>query len=198
MLRYRLRERALAYPMNLITSALLGLFLFSGMSDAKVASAEVTISDVPAYTVAMTGYNAVPAQTDADPTTTASGAYSNPEVVAARSVDLAGKLPFGTIIAIDAASSTSNDCGAALVGNQIGYRVVADSMHPRKHDQIDILFGTADSVTVGGKETNAAVALGVCKDVTIRVIGKIDVKDMPRNQAELQKIVDQQLLAVSK
>ena len=143
----------------------------------------------------MTGYNAVPDQTDADPTTTASGAYSNPQVVAARSRDLADQLPFGTVIAIEPVDATSTNCGADLVGGQIGLRVVADTMNARMHNKIDVLFGTNDTVTVGGKDTNAAVALGVCQ-VQVKVIGKIDIKDMPRNQAELQKVVDQQLLAV--
>jgi 3D (Asp-Asp-Asp) domain-containing protein len=182
--------------MNLIATALLGLFLFSGAGGAAAADSQL-LANAPTYSVVMTGYNAVPAQTDSDPTTTASGAYSNPEIVAARSRDLADALPFGTVIAIEPADATSTNCGAHLVGEQIGFRVVADSMNERMRNKIDVLFGTNDTVTVGGKDTNAAIALGVCK-VEIKVIGKIDIKDMPRNQAELQKIVDEQLLTISK
>jgi hypothetical protein len=38
---------------------------------------------VPGYNVTLTAYNAVAAQTDDSPFETASGAYSNPEVIAA-------------------------------------------------------------------------------------------------------------------
>ncbi len=157
------------------------------------------ISSQPSYTVAMTGYNAVPEQTDADPTVTASGAYSNPDIVAARSVDLADELPFGTVIEIVPREATSTGgCGIALLKNDIGLRVIADSMHSRKRNQVDLLFDTDPSVSVGGKKTNPAVTLGVCKDVEVRVVGRVDVAKMPRNQAELKKVVGAQLLALSK
>lgn len=184
--------------MNLITTALMGLFLLSGVNGSTLASIQDALASAPAYTVSMTGYNAVPAQTDADPTTTASGAYSNPDVVAARSRDLADKLPYGTVIAVETSSATSKGCGASVVEDQIGYRVIADSMAARMHNKIDILFDHETSVTVGKKEVNPAIAFGICEGVTIRVVGKIDIKDMPRNQAELKRVVDQQLLAVSK
>ncbi len=180
--------------MNLLTTALIGLFLLSNVS----ATSSQTMPEFPAYTVAMTGYNAVPEQTDDSPDVTASGAYSNPAVIVARSVDLADKLPYGTIIAISHRAATSTNCGIATVGDKIGYRVVADSMHPRKRNQIDLLFAIADSVKIDGKETNPAVALGVCTDVEIRVVGKIDISHMPHSQAELKKVVDGQLLAIKK
>ena len=179
--------------MNLLTTALIGLFLLSNAS----ATSTQTLPEFPAYTVAMTGYNAVPEQTDDNPDITASGAYSNPDIVAARSVDLADKLPYGTVIAITRAA-TSTNCGIASVSDKVGYRVVADSMHPRKRNQIDLMFATDDSVKIGGKPTNLAIALGVCSDVEIRVVGKIDVSHMPRSQAELKKVIDGQLLAIKK
>lgn len=183
--------------MGILTSALLGLFLLPGMT-ASATQAPDPLASAPAYTVSMTGYNAVPAQTDADPSTTASGAPSNPEVVAARSRDLADALPFGTVIAVETASTTSKGCGASVVGDKVGYRVIADSMNARMHNRVDVLFDTADTVRIDGKKMNAANVLGVCDEVTIRVVGQIDVKDMPASQTELKKIVDEQLLAVSK
>ena len=57
----------------------MGFFLFSG------ANLAFPLSAAPSFTVTLTAYNAVPAQTDSDPFTTASGMYSNPDLVAARS-----------------------------------------------------------------------------------------------------------------
>lgn len=171
---------------SVLTSALVGLFLLSASNiGSAVANA---IVPVPTFHVAMTAYNAVPEQTDDTPYVTASGAYSDPDIVAARSVDLADDLPFGTVIEIVAATSTPN-CGVGVVEDFIGLRVIADSMHPRKQNQIDVLFHADDFVKVGGKMVNPAIALGVCKDVEIRVVGKIDTKKMPRTQAELAKMV---------
>ena len=149
----------------------------------------------------MTGYNAVAAQTDGDPHITASGAFSNPDIIAARSQDLADELPFGTVIEVVAASSSPN-CGYGLVDDQIGLRVIADSMHSRMRNKIDILFDMQDTVRAGGKETNPAIALGVCKRVQIRVVGKIDMKNIPTTQTGLRIAVGmlpkagEQLLAV--
>ncbi len=169
---------------SILATALLGLFLYSNASGVVADTNPQPVT----YHVAMTGYNAVPAQTDDTPYSTASGALSDPDVVAARSADLADELPFGTVIQVMPATSTPN-CGAALVNDFIGLRVVADSMNVRKHNQIDILFHSDDFVKVGGVMVNPALALGMCKDVAIRVVGKIDVKNMPHTQAELQKMI---------
>ena len=153
--------------MNLLTTTLSGLFLLTGANGAnninggqvalKPFDLSVSSQPVVSYVVSMTAYNAVPEQTDGDPNTTASGARSNPEVVAARSVDLAEELPWGTVIAVRGAPD-SNSCGLPLVDTLIGYRVVADSMHPRKRNQIDIMFDTSLTVKVGKRELNPAVA----------------------------------------
>lgn len=180
---------------TLVSTALMGLLLFSGGS-ALPSPVENT---GPTLNVAMTGYNAVPEQTDSDPLVTASGAYSNPEIIVARSVDLAEDLPFGTVIEITSKSATSTrGCGLSVVEDHVGYRVVADSMHPRKRQQIDVLFDTEASVLLGGKSVNAARVLGVCKGVEIRVVGEVDIKKMPRNQFELKRIVEEQRLAIRK
>lgn len=143
--------------------------------------------ELPSYTVSMTGYNAVPEQTDSDPFTTASGAYSNPEVVAARSVDLRENLPFGTVIEIVALNDSGNpNCGLEVVEEHLGLRVIADSMHPRKRNQIDILLPTERTIFANSRWVNPAVALGVCKSVEIRVVGKIEIRNIPKSQQELR------------
>lgn len=195
---------------GIVTAALLGLFAWTNVGIAT-ANAEVAAQEAapeptyPTYTVSMTGYNAVPEQTDSDPYTTASGAYSNPEIIAARSVDLADELPFGTIIEVVATSATpSNNCGLGLIEKHLGYRVIADSMHSRKRNQIDLLFDTTPSIRAAGKTVNPAVALGVCSGVEIRVVGKMSIKEIPKTQNELRlalgklPIADEQNLAVSK
>ena len=169
-------------------TALMGLFAFQGTP--------ASLNDLPAqagapsFSVKLTAYNAIVAQTDGDPHTTASGAFSNPEVVAARSRDLAGILPFGTIIAIKGPESADNDCGYGLVSSQIGYRVIADSMHSRKRSQVDILLDHADTVSVGGKKINPSLALGICEGASIRVVGYVNIKNIPKSQAELVRFVE--------
>ncbi|MEK7134012.1 MAG: hypothetical protein AAB804_02995 [Patescibacteria group bacterium] len=180
--------------MSGITSiALTGLFVWSGagaigtttwtpQAPTAAPAAKNTIS------VRLTGYNAVPEQTDDNPNITASGAFSNPDVIAARSRDLAGTLPFGTVIVLETPEK-SNSCGFEVVDHLIGYRVIADTMHERMHNKIDVMFDPADTVQIGvdgnaRKATNPAIALGIC-NVNIRVVGKIAIKDIPDTQREL-------------
>ncbi len=202
--------------MPVITIALMGFFALTGGSAAPVEAAP-TVSAESAeiialkeetafasaqgdevYTVKLTSYNAVPEQTDANPHETASGAYTNPEVVAARSIDLAEALPWGTVIAIERASEDTSNCGYGKAEHLIGYRVVADSMHTRKRAQIDVLLNPADTVAVRGKEMNPSLALGICDGVTIRVMGKLDIKEIPETQEELRKIVEGDKMALGK
>ncbi|MBU0750412.1 hypothetical protein KKH15_02755 [Patescibacteria group bacterium] len=155
----------------------------------KVAILEAPAQkDLPRYTVHATAYNAVPAQTDGNPMITASGAYSNPEVVAARSRDLAAELPFGTVIALERTGGDSSTCGFGKVEHLIGYRVIADTMHARMTNKIDVLLDQHDTVALNGKEYNPGIVFGVCDEVTIRVVGKVDIKDIPSTQAELQEL----------
>lgn len=152
-----------------------------------LASAE----EAKTFTVKLTSYNAVPEQTDGDPMTTASGAYSNPEVIAARSVDLKTDLPWGTVIKVTRDGEDSENCRFNGVSHLIGYRVIGDSMHSRKREQIDILLDQNDTVPVHGKEINPALALGMCSGVTIQVVGHIEsVKDIPATQEELVAMVE--------
>lgn len=171
---------------GLFTTATLGLLLASNLGFGATTTAPVAIN-YPTYTVSMTGYNAVPEQTDGDPYTTASGAYSNPEVVAARSVDLKEELPWGTVIEVVAHNDTKNpNCGFSVVEEHLGLRVIADSMHPRKRNQIDVLLPNEKTIYANKRMVNPAVALGVCKQIEIRVVGKVTIKEIPKTQKELR------------
>lgn len=138
--------------------------------------------------VRVTAYNAVPEQTNENPEVTASGLRSNPEVVAARSRDLDETLPFGTIIRLSGAH-TEESCGFTVVEEQVGYRVIADVMHPRKRNQIDVMFDMANTVPVGDKHINPAVAMGICH-ADAEVIGHIPLAEVPATQAALVDIVE--------
>jgi len=166
----------------------MGLFFLSGAALPAVAPT------LPSYAVTLTAYNAVAAQTDNDPFVTASGAYSNPEVVAARSRDLADELPFGTIIEIDEPAASQTTCGYDIVAPIIGYRVIADTMNARYTDRIDILFHTKSNyIMADGKVKNAGVILGICSGASIHVVGFIDITHpnrLPKTQDELAAIVN--------
>lgn len=147
---------------------------------------------IPSYAVTLTAYNAVPEQTDSDPFVTASGAYSNPQVVAARSRDLAEELPFGTIVSIEGPAE-GKGCGYSVVRPLVGYRVIADTMNARFTKRVDVLFSdTANYKMADGSTKNAGVVFGVCEGAKVSVVGKIDItkpSNMPRTQAELAMIV---------
>jgi 3D (Asp-Asp-Asp) domain-containing protein len=164
----------------------MAFFILTGSAGQAGAPEFVTL------TTALTAYNAVPSQTDGDPSTTASGAYSNPNVVAARSRDLALTLPFGTVIEVMPTNERSDNCGLNVVGKDIGYRVIADTMNARITNTVDILFATDDQTTIGGKAVNTARALGSCTDVKVRVVGKIDISkpsNLPKTQEALAQMV---------
>ena len=146
----------------------------------------------PGYAVTLTAYNAVPGQTDDTPFETASGAYSNPEIVAARSQDLGKELPFGTIIELDGSTvSSGGTCGFGVVERRIGYRVIADTMNARYTKRVDVLLDTkAEFQTTDKGMKNAAQILGICKDVTIRVVGHVDINRIPKTQAGLAALVN--------
>ncbi len=176
-----------------LLGALMGLFLFSGAVTALPAYADAPALPVlPSYSVTLTAYNAVPEQTSSHPFVTASGAYSNPEIVAARSQDLASQLPFGTIIEIKGPPDSQSNCGYDVVAPIIGYRVIADTMNARYTNRIDILFSTkANYILADGDTENASVILGICGDAVIQVAGHIDLAHsrLPKTQVELAAIV---------
>lgn len=162
--------------------------------DTVATTTPISVDDVVPlskqhFNVTMTSYNAVPEQTDGSPFITASGAYSNPNVVVARSRDLAKKLPFGTVIAIEPARNPSHTCGYGIVKPQVGYRVVADTMNASKHNQVDILLDQKNKVRVGRKVVNPSIALGICHNMIIRVVGHINVLHIPKTQKALVSIL---------
>lgn len=182
---------------GIFTTALMGFFLLSsaGAGQAEAAAAPPAPPPAPSYAVTLTAYNAVPEQTDDNPWVTASGAASDPDVVAARSVDLADDLPFGTVISVKPAATSSPQCGLALVEDMVGLRVIADSMHPRKRNQVDIMLHGDRTVRAGGRLVNPAVALGICSGVQIEVVGHIDISRMPKDQTELLAMLGEASLA---
>lgn len=179
-----------------ILGAFMGFLLLSSGPVAMPARA-ATLA-MPKYAVTLTAYNAVSAQTDGNPFETASGAYSNPEVVAARSRDLADELPFGTIIELDGSDISSvGTCGYDVVASHVGYRVIADTMNARFTKRIDVLLGTkAAYATTDKGMKNAAQVLGVCKGITVRVVGYVDIKHIPKTQSELARMVNKGGLAL--
>ncbi len=201
--------------MHAIAIALVGLFAIAGTPAPEVSAPIAEAAEVATTTLAvatptsvvrasgeeellvkLTSYNAVPEQTDHNPNLTASGARSNPEVIAARSVDLAGTLPYGTIVAITRESVDSENCRFGAVEHLIGYRVIGDSMHSRKRQQVDVLLNQADTVPVHGIQTNPSLALGVCIGVSVRVIGKVALSDIPETQEDLRALVEDDTFAL--
>lgn len=126
---------------------------------------------------------------------TASGARSNPEVVAARSRDLGTELPFGTVIALERTHADTPRCQFSKVDHLIGYRVIADTMNARFTNKVDVLFPADETVAVGTRVVNPSIALGVCDQVQMRVVGKVDVNNMPATQEELAHLVEGTALA---
>lgn len=184
---------------QLFTSIAIASFLFGGTTVSPAATAELKQAEesffaaahiTKSYTVKLTGYNAVPAQTDDTPFTTASGLYSNPEIIVAKSRDL--NLPFGTVIAIDASNrERNNSCGVELVEEMIGYRVIGDVTHARKSMQIDVLLDERKPVNLNGNYINPSLVLGICDGVKIKVVGKIDdLKNVPDTQEKLRQMIE--------
>ncbi len=176
-----------------IFDALMGFLLFSGAVTTPVTGDSAPIvPELDLHIVSLTAYNAVPWQTDDDPSVTASGAKSNPYVVAARSRDLAGDLPFGTIIELRTNGASDGNCGLSYVEHLIGYRVIADTMNARFTKYIDILFPEDSMIPLGSRELNAANVLGSCDNITIAVVGHVDISrpsNLPTSQAELAALV---------
>lgn len=163
---------------------------FMLLSNAKASAPVQTAPVLPSYPVTLTAYNAVPEQTDDNPFETASGAYSNPEVVAARSQDLGEELPFGTIVEIDGPATPAESCGYGVVAPLIGYRVIADTMNARYTNRIDVLFDTEHSYVMGdGHVEGAGSVMGICPGVTVRVVGHVAIGKIPKTQKELAALV---------
>ncbi len=185
-----------------ILTALTGFFVYGALGGIpattpfQASSTESLIEPAyETYTVTMTAYNAVPEQTDSSPEFTSIGAYTNPEIIATRSRDLADELPYGTVIAVLPATTTPN-CGYKFVSDKIGLRVIGDAMHSRMRNKIDILMDTEPIKAQNGLMRNPAKAFGFCRDMRIVVVGKVDTKHMPKTQLELAAAVGLASLAV--
>lgn len=178
----------------ILSKAIAGFLLFSATSGNPVPLWTPGLPEAPppTYSVAMTAYNAVPSQTDGDPLTTASGALSDPDIIAARSWDLAEEMPFGTVIEIGSEATATPGCGLELVHPKIGLRVIGDTMNARMHNKIDVLFHSDSHVRIKGKNVSVARALGICKDVEVRVVGRIDPNHMPKSQGELAAMLSKE------
>jgi 3D (Asp-Asp-Asp) domain-containing protein len=168
----------------------MGFSLFVGAAFPAGNAVAPEAPVIPSRPVTLTAYNAVPGQTDSNPFETASGAYSNPEVIAARSADLADVLPFGTIIELDGSNASKEACGYSAVAPLIGYRIIEDTMNPRYTDRLDVLFDMKDNFTrTNGTRMNAANVLGICKGVTYHIVGYVDVNHIPKTQAALAALI---------
>ena len=194
--------------MPLLATALVGLLFLPGSVTAPIAQAKTIATvaqasgeepsprlvppakaDVTKLTVKLTSYNAVPEQTDGDPTVTASGIPSNPEVIAARSHDLASTLPFGTVIALYREVNDTPGCQFNKVKHLIGYRVIADTTAARFKKRVDVEFDAADKVVVDGRRMNPSIAMGVCSGVAVEVVGRLKLSQVPDTQEGLMKMV---------
>src|SRR3989338_4095596 len=111
-------------------------------------------------------------------------------VVAARSRDLAAKLPYGTIIKIERTQADTPSCRLSQVEDQIGYRVIADAMNPRITNTVDVLLNQSKKVWVDGRLVNPALAVGRCAEVSVTVVGSMSISEIPMTQAELATIVE--------
>lgn len=180
----------------------LSLFL-STSTLVSSAYAESPASDSDTETelfhLTMTAYNAVEQQTSRHPNITASSSSANAQIVVAVTPKLLKKLPFGTVVRFTYSGSTqSQKCGFRYVQNRIGYRIVLDKMNPKMNRDLDILFGNNDMVNIeGGKRVNSSVALGTCRDVSIKIVGFIDMRNqpLPETQNQLLRIIKGQLQA---
>ena len=168
----------------------MGFLLLSHPTVAVATTVTATSTQPVVYSVAMTAYNAVPEQTDGNPLETASGAFSNPEVVAARSQDLADELPFGTIVEVTGPTIAQDNCGYSVVAKRIGYRVIEDTMNVKFTNRVDVLLGNeATYKTVDKGMKNPAEIFGICKAVGIKVVGFVDINHIPKTQAALAALV---------
>lgn len=166
-------------------------------SPKKVVAAPKAVS-TNTYQVKLTAYNAVASQTDGDPGTTASGVSSNSEVIAARSQDLAAALPFGTVVKITREGEDTPGCNFHKIEDQVGYRVIADSMNARWTNRVDVELDTENKVSVEGHSMNPAAALGLCGAVKVQVVGHIPLSQIPDTQAGLASLFAPRELALNK
>lgn len=99
----------------------------------------------PTLTVEMTAYTSAPAQTDATPKLTASGAEAG-SGTAAVSRDLLGRLPYGT--QVEVVSVSGEGCGGWVPKPPL---TVADTMNPRIKNHLDVWLETTEQACNWGR-----------------------------------------------
>lgn len=109
------------------------------------AEAEVVAPERNTFTVEMTAYTSVPAQTDSTPNLTASGAETAPGTVAV-SRDLLERFPYGSEIAV--LSVSGPECGGYVPDTPL---TVADTMNARLENHVDVWLETLEQAQNWGR-----------------------------------------------
>jgi 3D (Asp-Asp-Asp) domain-containing protein len=109
---------------------------------ARAASAPNTASTL---SVEMTAYTSEATQTDATPALTASGAVAGPGTAAA-SRDLLPIMPYGS--QVEVVSVSGEGCGGWVPETPL---TVADTMHPRIRNHLDIWLETTEQALNWGR-----------------------------------------------
>jgi len=115
----------------------------------------------PVFVLRATGYNSMVDQTDATPFITSTGQHTRFGIIAV-SPDLLGRdLPYGSLVRIQDLGNYYSGRGygryQSLLDGQ-GLFVVEDTMHYRKHDQVDIWFSDyASAVNWGVRKVRVEV-----------------------------------------
>ena len=120
-------------------NVLLPFFLLAVSVEAK----EVPI--IATLTVEITAYNSTVAQTDDDPTITASGAVAGPGTVAV-SRDLLERFPYGSELEI--VSVSGDGCGGWVPETPL---TVADTMNARIENHLDVWLETTEQALNWGR-----------------------------------------------
>lgn len=118
---------------------LLAFFLLAASADAQTAQLAMSL------TVEITAYNSTVAQTDDDPTITASGAVAGPGTVAV-SRDLLERFPYGSELEI--ISVSGDGCGGWVPETPL---TVADTMNARIRNHVDVWLETLEEARNWGR-----------------------------------------------
>ncbi len=115
------------------------VFLLIASVDAQTAQLAASL------TVEITAYNSTVAQTDGDPTITASGAVAGPGTVAV-SRDLLERFPYGSKLEI--LSVSGSGCGGWVPETPL---TVADTMNARIQNHLDVWLETLEQARNWGR-----------------------------------------------
>ncbi|MEX2502766.1 MAG: hypothetical protein WD336_10345 [Trueperaceae bacterium] len=107
----------------------------------------------PTFVLRATGYNSVPAQTNADPHTTATGTRTRPGVLAVSRDLLGADVPYGSMVRLHDLGSYAGQYNPGrfqTLLDQQGLFIVEDTMNVRKRRQVDLWFGDRTSAVNWG------------------------------------------------